>query len=337
MKRFVFMIFSAFVLIVVGCSTDVPPGFVGQVKLRSGWSGAVLSPGFHTCWGYDEMWLVENRDTTKSEVVHVLLQKDQVNFGVTTSLTFSLKDDAKDVLPLFDRVKPSTTSGEAKSIALDSVYETYGRPVVLSMTNRVVMVYTAEMILEGAEKLRNELETSIVMELKNTPMKVIRVVITNFDFPEFITKAQEAAKEAEVKIKQEEHMQKSRLIAAENKMKIAEIDYQTELLEAKTIADANRIIGESLQGETGNAYLRWHEIKVYGEAANGPNNCIFLPMNLMNSQIGYEAGMTPLRSKLGDAMGQKSQAAPVVKVPEVKLPTPNNNAPVRAESEVKEK
>ena len=329
-KYSVLIVFVSLVLF-VGCNSDVPPGHVGQVKTSSGWSGKVLAPGLHTCYGRDEMWVVENRDTTKSEAVQVLLQKDQVNFGVTASLTFTLKDDAKDVIPVFDRVKPSATEGGAKKISLDDVYTTYARPIVLSQTNRVVMVYTTEQILADANKLQNELQTAIMTQLEGTPVKVKFVLITNLDFPEFITKAQEKAKNAEVAIKEEEFKQKSRLIEAENKMKVAEVDYQVKLLEAKTIADANRIIGESLEGEAGAAYLRWHEIKVYGAAADGPNNCIFLPMNLMGP-LGHEAAMTPLRDKL--TQGIKGTKAPEVKVPKINLPDPANVQPPKAESEV---
>jgi hypothetical protein len=289
-------------LVSLGCTKPVPAGTKGQVKTAKGWKKKLVPPGRISCWGRDELWLVETRDLTTESDLKVLLQKERVNFGVKIAMTFTLKDDQKNVLPVFDKVRP-VSKGEAKLITLEGIYNTYAAPVLKSVPRQLIRNYDTDTLLTESGRIEKEVQTAVVQELQNTPIKVRRVAIVNMDFPEFITRAQERAKEAEIRIREEENKQKARLVQEENKRKLAEIQYQTAVLEAKKIADSNRLIGQSLTGTAGQAYLRWHEIKVYGDAAKGPNNCIFLPMEMFRgssdtSGIAYEASMTPAREVL---------------------------------------
>lgn len=296
--------------ITIACNTRVPAGYQGRVNAKDGWNHELLSPGKHQCWGRDIMWLVETRDVTVQEPLNILLQEEQVNFGVIVSAQLSLKDNPEVVLPLFNKVRPNhepVVEGDDtynKVITLDGVYSTYGELVLKSVPRQIIRNYTTEQILLNAGKVEKEVEAAIINELADTPLDVKRVTLTNMDFPDFITAAQERAKEAEVKIREEQNRQKMRVVEAENKKKIAQIEYDIAQLEAKKIADQNRLIGESLMGESGQRYLRYHEIRIYGEAANGPNNTILLPINFsgfgMNMQ--YEATMTPMREELRKAM-----------------------------------
>lgn len=300
---------AAMVLIGSGCTKPVPAGTKGQVKTAGGWTKKLVPPGRISCWGRDVLWLVETRDMTTETGLNVLLQKERVNFGVNIAMTFTLKDKDQDVLPVFDKVRPATKDG-VKYITLEGVFTTYAAPVLKSVPRQLIRNYDTDTLLTESGRIEKEVQTAVVEALANTPIKVRRVAIVNMDFPDFITRAQERAKEAEIRIREEENKQKTRLVEEENKRKLAEIQYQTALLEAKKIADSNRLIGESLTGVAGEAYLRWHEIKVYGDAAKGPNNCIFLPMEMFRGAssakgIGYEASMTPARELLREAMLEK--------------------------------
>jgi len=272
-------------VLMVGCTGEVPAGFKGRVQGPSGWNDDILSPGRHTCYGRDVLWMVETRDLTKKAKLDILLQKDKVNFGVEIALTFTLSNEDNEIRPLFDKVRPSQGTN---NISLEGVYNTYAAPVMESVPKNVVRPYSIEQILESSGDVEKQIATRVIEALKGSPIKVKRVAVTNMDFPDFITQAQERAKNAEVKIKEEQHEMKRRLLAEENKKRIAEIQYQREILEGKTIRDKNKLIGESLIGNTGEAFLRWHQIRVYGSAAEGPNNCLFLPMDLMNSNAGAE-------------------------------------------------
>ena len=281
-----------------GCTEIVPAGHKGQVQLPGGWSKKLSPPGRVTCYHRDVLWLAEWRDVTQDTTLNILLETEQVNFGVTISLTYTLSEDDEQVLAVFDKVRPTE---HTKIIPLESVFDTYARPIINSVPRQVIRPYTTEQLLSKAAQVEEELQSAVIEAMKDTPITVRRVSLTNMDFPEFITKAQERAKEAEIKIREEQNRQKMRMVEAENRQKIAEMVYEIKMLEAKAISDQNRLIGESLAGPTGEQYLRWHEIRVYGEAAAGPNNCIFLPMNILGA-VGHEAAMTPLRGKLRKAM-----------------------------------
>jgi len=113
------------------------------------------------------------------------------------------------------------------------------------------------------------------MAFKLSLIEIKQVTMNNDDFPEFVTKAQEEKVKRRVEIETEGAEQEKRVIIAENNLKIAELQYKVELVEASMIADSNKIIGSSITG----GYLAWWQLKVLGEAAKGPNNWGFIPYN----------------------------------------------------------
>lgn len=303
MKRLAF-VFAALLSVALtsGCTESIPPGFVGQVKTRSGFSGTLLQPGRATVWGYDELWKVETRDETLNFPLNVLLEEDQVNFGVTVTITATLKSDAQSVLPLFNKVRPNSDN----EIGLRQVFKVYADRIMNSVPRQLIRPRTVESILGGVSGLENEIETAVVEELKGTPIQVVGLSLTNLDFPKFITEAQEQAKKREIEIREEESKARKELARLEGEKKQAQVEYEIELLEAKRIADANRLIGESLLGASGERYLRWHEIKVYGAAANGPNNAFFLPLSLLggsSSPVTSTLIEKPFRDAIDEAIG----------------------------------
>jgi hypothetical protein len=307
MKRFLAFLPALFVaVLMVGCTADLAPGFVGQIKNRSGFSGTILQPGRVTCWGYDQLWKVETRDQLFNTPLNVLLEKDQVNFGVTVSVTATLKNDDASIAPLFNKVKPN----EFNEIGLDQVYAVYAKRIMNSIPRQLIRPLTVESILGGVEALENEIETAVVAELKDTPIQIVGLSLTNLDFPKFITDAQNQAKEREIQIKTAEAQAKVEIARLEGVKKQALIEKDIAMIEAQKIADANRLVGESLLGPTGERYLRWHEIKVYGAAANGPNNAFFLPLNLLSGGGGNPVGSTllekPFRDAIDTAIGNTS-------------------------------
>lgn len=309
MKRFLAFLPALFVaVLMVGCTTDIAPGFVGQIKNRSGFSGTILQPGRHTCWGYDQMWKVETRDLTFDTPLSVLLEKDQVNFGVTVSTTVTLKTDDNTIVPLFNKVKPN----ESNEISLDRVYAVYAKRILNSVPRQLIRPRTIEMILGGVASLENEIEAAVIRELKDTPIRIVGLSLTNLDFPEFITNAQNAAKEREIQIKTAEAQARVEIARLRGVKAQASIEKDIAMIEAQKIADANRLVGESLLGPTGARYLRWHEIKVYGAAAMGPNNAFFLPLNLLSGGYGNNPLIStlvekPFRDAIDSAIGNTSE------------------------------
>lgn len=282
----------------VGCNADVPPGFLGQIRTVGGFTGEILQPGKHQCYGRDQMWLVEGRDRTFRVPLNVLLEKDQVNFGCDIQVTLTLKKDTKTVVPLFNKVVPDAE----KKIPLQKVFDTYGKRILNSVPRQFIRQRTVEQILSSVTSLENEIESAVTTDLSSSPLQVIGLSLTNFDFPDFITQAQEKAKQREIEIKEAEAQARIEIVQLENEKKKEALRYDVEMIEAKKISDANRLIGASLQGDAGDRYLRWHEIKVYGEAAKGPNNTILLPMQLLeNKGSGNVISETPLRRQVDNA------------------------------------
>lgn len=263
----------AVALMSFGCAEPVPTGHVGMVRTRDGLTGTILAPGRHSCWGFDKMQYLEVTDKTYSQKMNVLCT-DELNFGFTVKVLAAVdKTKIKLIKGAFENVTPTTDENGRRTITAKQLYDMYVRPVVDQEARKAVGKYATNEIVRNRLKVIKETRESIRGALSDSIIKVKRVSVTNLDFPDVITKAQEVKAQRRVEIQTERAEQEKRVVAAQNKIKIAQLDYKRRLIEAAMIADANKIIGSSLSKE----YLAWWQLKVFSKAAQGKNNWGFIP------------------------------------------------------------
>ena len=294
----------ALATLIAGCATtckeQVPPGHVGECRTIDGFEGKILPPGYHTCWGSGAaMHLIEVTDQEQVISMNVLC-KDSLNFKFDVAILSSVDKTNKKLLSeMFENVTPA----QGRLISAQQIFDTYARNVVDQEARKVVSQYETSEIVGKRKQILGELRTEIAKALEGSIITVKRVTVNNLDSPVVVTRAQEERARRQVEIETERAEQRKRLLQAQNKLKISELEYQRQILEAAMIADANSVIGASITPQ----YLAWWQLKTMSEAAQGPNNWGFIPYtDFTNGQFDKmgtvdSAVAAELRAKIEEA------------------------------------
>lgn len=319
----------------IGCGRAwVEPGKLGRVRTTSGWKDELLKPGRYTIGYHGQLYTCDATEETFTESLKILM-KGNINLSITIQVRCGV-DVAKtqEVLSVFDRVKAGPGSGQQgnirgadKNIALASMYNTYAKMLVQSIPRKALSPLTIEEFQEQRADLSALIDKKVREGLLTTPLKAHAVEITNIDWPDIITKANEAAKQREIEILAEESRVKKELVKAQGEHKIAEERYKIAVLEAKQIADSNKLIADSLKNNP--EYLQYHTVKALAAAAEGPNNAfIIVPYEAMTS--GKTDILTPaLIKQLIGSLGQPAESENEQNLHQ----TPVRRAPARDEEE----
>lgn len=258
-----------------GCmGVEVPAGYVGMVMTPEGMTGQVLQTGRHSCWGRDQMYLVELSEDVKTETMNILCA-DDLNFKFDLKIRSRLKiSDSEGIKRLLvakgaNMRKFEVAGGTARALSFDEMYRTYVQPQARSIARQTVNRYQTTQIREHRATIQGKIQKDLTAALKGTPMEVLMVATSNFDYPDVITKAVEKRREREIQIGEEKAKQAMELLKAENRLKLAQKMKQVRATEADAEAAYNVLIGKSLTA----SYLRLREIerdlKLYGRVGAG--------------------------------------------------------------------
>lgn len=276
MKKFILVtMLLAVALLSVGCNEKIPPGTKGRVKTASGWSDQILTPGSRACWGRDEMYLIQTIQYTFEEELSILVG-GKINLDLTIEVRCALTDDEDVQLKVFDDVEAKEFDGfDHSMISVGAMYRTFLRMKVKSIPKSIIASQPdAKVVTANRNAIAAEVSKQIIAGAKGTPLKVLSVEITNYDWPDSITNAQERLVEIQLGEEQEKARIRAALIRADGELKIAEKNKLVELKRAEAVTESIDIIKSGLKGSP--EYLRWHEIRMLSEAAKGPNNAFII-------------------------------------------------------------
>lgn len=253
-------------LFATGCSEWVPVAHKGKVLTVNGFEGKVLSQGKHKAYGRDKMILMETKEENYKEKLKILCA-DDLNFGFDVYVRVTPKQNAS-----FENVvnRMGFANKDETLITLNAMYAKFAKPIVRSVSRSVVSKYRTTDIRDARETIEATLAKEITKQLKGTPLVLMKINTSNFDYPEVVTNAVELKRKTQIEIETEKATQEKNLLKKENAFKLAEQDYKIDTLKAKTIADAILIIADALVNHP--EYLEWHRVQNLKEAAMGPNN-----------------------------------------------------------------
>lgn len=264
-----------------GCTEQIPQGHVGKVLTAGGWNDGVAESGYVACWGRDELYVLAASDASHTERLNVLCA-DKLNFRCEVVIVSRPKSDEASRDAIFLRVPAEKSGSGPARINAQQLYDVYVKPIVVPAAYDVVSKRLSDQIGEDLPEIRREIVELCRQRMSaETPVEVRLIDFTNTDYPEMVTLANEARKKKEIDIEIARSEAAIEEAKAEGRLRAASKEYQAKLLEAKMIADSNRIIGESLSENP--LFLYWHQIKVYGEAAAGPNNVFIVPYEALGS------------------------------------------------------
>lgn len=256
---------------IIGCSENVPPGTVGRVTTRSGWQGDILKPGYHTCYGYDTMYRLDVTNQSFRETMNILVG-GKVN--LKCELTVRIRANTEDE-EMMKKAFESITADKDRTITVEQLYKTFLQMKAQAIPRAIYEVQPdVQTAVANSPKLAAEVRKLITDAAKSTPLVVEDAQITNYDWPDSITKAQEELVKVQLQEAAEEARVRAELKRSEGQLKVEEANKLVELKKAEAVAESITIIKEKLAGAP--EYLMWHQIRVMGQAAMGPNNCFIL-------------------------------------------------------------
>jgi len=249
-KTLLFLSLTLLILLLTGCTTKVPMGYVGMKQTAEGVVPTPLMPGNHSCWGRDRMYLIETKEGVVTEDLKILCS-DDLNFSFDLKIRSKPKlDDGKSIVSLLKNKGSASVAAKNTAntflLSFNTLYKTYIQPEARSLAREVVSKYSTTQIREKREIIQKDIQTKLLTAIKTAPMKVTLVTASNFDYPEVITTAMNAKRKREIAIDEEKAKQAVKLLEAENRLKIAHKMQIVRAAEAKAEAVFFKIVGTSL-------------------------------------------------------------------------------------------
>jgi len=281
-------------LLLAGCSSEVPPGTVGRINTPNGWESDVLNPGRHTCYGRDTMYTIDITNKAFNESMKILVG-GKINLTVNFTVRAHADTTNKEMLK---KAFETITADKDHRITIDQMYNTFLRMKVLSIPREVFEVQPdVQTAVANSPKLAKEIKRRIMEVAKSTPLIVDDAEITNYDWPPSITEAQEKLVSIQLKEAAAEAQVRADLKKAQGDLQVEEARKLVEMKKAEAVAESIKIIKKDLAGSP--EYLMWHQVRAMRDAANGPNNAFILyPYNTDTEQVRQMMGNAQLKQML---------------------------------------
>ena len=275
-----------------GTQVSVEPAEVGKILGKNGFKPDIIPPSkfrLDPCLFYcDKLIVLEVSDKPLLEQFPSLfMPKDKLKLAVEVRGTYSIPNDKKSINMIFDRIP--ATGGKIKA---ETVYETYGKQAIRGIVRSELVKYSIAEILENRDALSVSIHQAINEKLKNTntPLIVSRFELAKILPPEVIVKAQEAAKEREIAIQQEEANARVAMVKAERDLEIAKKQRLVERERALAIAEQNKIAAKSVTPEL----LKYRQLEVFEKVMPEVakyGNLIIIPIDMKSLDTTDDAAV----------------------------------------------
>lgn len=260
-----------------GCNrVTVDPAQLGKVLSPSGYSSELLVTGKHTLGMREDLVVLDISTNTYSERMNVIL-KDKLTLTFEVKYTGRIRNDQKVINAMFNDI----THGGDYKITFTEIYRIYGQPKVRNISREIMSQYTVEDVHANYARISEEIAFAMTEALKGSPISLSGVSLGEIKYPDVVTAAVSEAKERNMQIERETAQAKIDLLKKKNDLALIKADREIELTKAKTVADANKIMGESVT----DSLLELKRIEVNKILAEGSNESskIYIPIEGMTS------------------------------------------------------
>lgn len=237
--------------LMVGCGerVEIAPGHVGKIMTKDGFQEGLIpssNPRLPMCFNYcDKMVVLDATDTSYTETMEIFIPGDKLN--VTVDVRATLAVDPTKAEALFNKLPQKAVSDRESLITSQSIYNTYGRQVLLAEVRAYLTQYTIAEIASNIEKINSDIQQLLQKKMsEKTPFRVNYAGITKTQFPPIITKAQENAAERREAIAGEEAKLEVSKVQLERELKEAQLQREIEKEKAETKAIEQRTLAESV-------------------------------------------------------------------------------------------
>jgi len=254
----------AAILIIASLIRIVPAGNIGvQVLFGKVLIGSTLSEGLNVVNPFIDLEIMTIR--TQAYTMSIATEEGQ-RYGddAITSLTKDGLEVAMDLTVWFH------LDGTEAAIVFQKIGKDYVAKIVrpaarTAIRNTTVKYNAVEIYSEKREEVQTEINTSLAVDFKERGIILEKVLLRNIKLPAKVKNAIEAKLEADQDAQKMEFVLLKEIKEADRKK-----------IEAGGIAEAQRIIAQSLIGERGRAYLSWKYLENLKNLYQSPNNTIVI-------------------------------------------------------------
>jgi len=254
----------AAIMIIGSLLRIVPAGNVGvQVLFGKVLTNATLSEGLNVVNPFVDLEIMTVR--TQAYTMSIATEEGQ-RYGddAITSLTKDGLEVAMDLTVWYhlEASEAATVFQKIGSDYMDKIVRPAGRTAI---RNTTVKYNAVEIYSEKREEVQNDISTTLDRDFKDRGIILEKVLLRNIKLPLKVKDAIEAKLEAEQDAQKMEFVLLKETKEADRKK-----------IEATGIAEAQRIIAQSLIGEKGRAYLSWKYLENLQNLYTSPNNTVII-------------------------------------------------------------
>ena len=248
-SRLLFAAATAALLSACGARVEVPPAHVGKIMTKDGYQDTLIPTSkfrLSPCWAYcDRLVTLDVADKAYQETMSIFIPEDKLNLGVTVRATLSI--NPKKTTELFNAISPKEETDALSVIENQKIYSTYASQIIQAEVREYLSQYSNSQIASSNEKINADLGVRLGKAIEErTPFAVRHVGITNLQYPDIITKAQEAAAERREAIQQEEAQTQVSAARLERELREARMQRAIEKEKAETEAVSQATLAQSV-------------------------------------------------------------------------------------------
>lgn len=265
-----------------GKKVEVGSGQVGKEKTANGYQDGYhetsrfrLSPCISLC---DSLVLMDVGDHEISETMSLVMPQDRLKLQFTIGGTISIREDGYD--EIYKNIQSRKTNDERiEVIPFSSVYNTYAKKIINAEAREFMSKYSIDEIMANRDKVGVELSKHLreVVD-KRTPFKLRYVGLSEMNYPDIITTAQENSAERREQIQQERAQLEVSRVQLERELEETRLNRKIAVEKADAEAEVNRIISESMS----DAYVAYRRLEIL-DAFTRSNNTKIVPVSMLDT------------------------------------------------------
>lgn len=299
MKKFLLLCAITLSTLLVGCSEPVPPGYAGIVVTKQGIAPEIYGQGRATVWGYDRLVLIETASVRKPANLKVIMAdryvddegNEQVRPGVEMDFILNVRfrvDTKEDVLHA--ALKDMKLGKDTNTLAAMDFYNKYGYAEVGQVGREILGKYTPEEVLASLDEINKALYATLKEKTSGTPLQISQASLGPVKLPDVIQGQIDLNKKTALSETQRRAQQKIDLLEKQNEIELAKQQAVREEVDARSLAEQNRILNKSITPEV----LRLRELhleekriemerEVLRAGLDKGNSSVFIPYGTMNN------------------------------------------------------
>ncbi len=269
--------------LLVGCGeiVEIPPAHVGKI-LEKEYEEETRAPGrfrLDFCMGQvcPRLVIADVSDRTTTETITMIMPHDRLEMTFDLGITYTVDPTQTD--KLFSSLPAAKVDEHNLKISIESAYNTYGRPIVLSESRNYLAQFTIDDILGRPGEITNGLRDHIRERVESQTVFTINNLGMNKSEPPpvIIERQMNTASHAE-NLRIEAQEQEIDEIRLERELINASKTRQIDIEKAQANAEVNRIVTESMSPE----YERYRMLEILDNFSTSGNTTL-VPLGALDS------------------------------------------------------